>query len=248
VSARQGEPDQCGNVRVAETLVSSRRCKPVEANPPPSLTLSRRLVTLPAFDDPTKKLVRQLLGCVAEFDKHVTVLKLRAARQRIRQREGRQVEGTKPFGHYPNETTIIERMKTSPETCEGEACQLFSNRGDVERRRLHQSSEASVDGADGIPRAENSSGTEAMNEKRHRDWLNVVWTAARKEPWTLLNDDADVFDAALTDALGETVERLTDRLVVAVRSGDREQTRLIDETLKGATVLGTHAVLWALLA
>lgn len=82
-----------------------------------------------------------------------------------------------------------------------------------------------------------------MNDKRHRDWLNVVWTAARKEPWTLLNDDTDLFDAALTDALGETVERLTDRLVVAVRCGDREQARLIDEMLKSATVLGTHAVI-----
>jgi len=38
------------------------------------------------------------------------VLKLRAARQRIRSREGR-CEGRKPYGFHPNEQAIIEHMK-----------------------------------------------------------------------------------------------------------------------------------------
>ena len=45
-------------------------------------------------DDPTRKLVRQVLGAIAEYDKTMTVLKLRAARMRKRQREGK-CEGAK---------------------------------------------------------------------------------------------------------------------------------------------------------
>ena len=35
-------------------------------------------------DDPTRRLIRQVLGAVAEFDRRVTVMKLRAARERRR--------------------------------------------------------------------------------------------------------------------------------------------------------------------
>jgi hypothetical protein len=42
-----------------------------------------------AEGDPTRTLIRQVLGAVAQFDKSVTVLKLRAAMERIRRREGR---------------------------------------------------------------------------------------------------------------------------------------------------------------
>ena len=61
-------------------------------------------------DNPTGKLIRQILGAVAEFDKNVTVLKLRAARQRIRRNEGR-CEGRKPFGSRPNEVRTLDRMR-----------------------------------------------------------------------------------------------------------------------------------------
>ena len=37
-------------------------------------------------DDPTRRLIRQVLGAVAEFDRRVTVMKLRAARERRRSR------------------------------------------------------------------------------------------------------------------------------------------------------------------
>jgi len=61
-------------------------------------------------DDPTRRLIRQVLGAVAEFDRRVTVLKLRAARERIRRRGGR-CEGRKPYGSRPGEAAIIARIR-----------------------------------------------------------------------------------------------------------------------------------------
>ena len=63
-----------------------------------------------ADDDPTRLLIRQVLGAVSEFDKRVLVLKLRAARDRMRAR-GERVEGVKPYGHRPAESAVIGRMK-----------------------------------------------------------------------------------------------------------------------------------------
>lgn len=61
-------------------------------------------------DDPTRRLIRQVLGAVAEFDRRVTVLKLRAARERVRRRAGR-CEGRKPYGSRPGEAAVVERIK-----------------------------------------------------------------------------------------------------------------------------------------
>jgi len=61
-------------------------------------------------DDPTRRLIRQVLGAVAEFDRRVTVLKLRAARERIRSRSGR-CEGRKPFGTRPGEAAVVARIR-----------------------------------------------------------------------------------------------------------------------------------------
>lgn len=61
-------------------------------------------------DDPTRRLIRQVLGAVAEFDRRVTVLKLRAARERIRRR-GQRCEGRKPFGSRPTEQAAIDRIR-----------------------------------------------------------------------------------------------------------------------------------------
>jgi DNA invertase Pin-like site-specific DNA recombinase len=63
-----------------------------------------------AEGDPTRTLIRQVLGAVAQFDKSVTVLKLRAARERIRRRVGR-CEGRKPFGSRPAEAAALERIR-----------------------------------------------------------------------------------------------------------------------------------------
>ena len=63
-----------------------------------------------ADGDPTRKLIRQVLGAVSEFDKSVTVLKLRAARDRIRRRAGR-CEGRKPFGERPGEAETLDQIR-----------------------------------------------------------------------------------------------------------------------------------------
>jgi DNA invertase Pin-like site-specific DNA recombinase len=64
-----------------------------------------------ADDDPTRTLIRQVLSAVAQFDKSVTVLKLRAARERLR-RKGRRVEGRKPYGFHPAEKVTIDYMRS----------------------------------------------------------------------------------------------------------------------------------------
>lgn len=61
-------------------------------------------------DDPTRRLIRQVLGAVAEFDRRVTVMKLRAARKRKRSR-GERCEGRKPFGSMPGETETLARLR-----------------------------------------------------------------------------------------------------------------------------------------
>ena len=63
-----------------------------------------------ADGDPTRTLIRQVLGAVAQFEKSVIVLKLRAARDRIRRRDGR-CEGRKPFGSRPSEAAGAERIR-----------------------------------------------------------------------------------------------------------------------------------------
>lgn len=80
--------------------------------------LQRRGITLVSVaepdlcsDDPTRKLLRQIMGAIAEYDKSMIVLKLRGARTRARGRNGR-CEGRKAFGHNEGESDIIFRMQT----------------------------------------------------------------------------------------------------------------------------------------
>lgn len=67
-------------------------------------------------DDPTRKLVRQLLGAVAEFNKNELVKKMRVARERIRAR-GERCEGAKPFSltHPTEHSAVIEWIRVSRE-------------------------------------------------------------------------------------------------------------------------------------
>ncbi|HUQ94755.1 MAG TPA: recombinase family protein [Bryobacteraceae bacterium] len=60
--------------------------------------------------DPTRVLMRQLMGAVSQYDKSTIVAKLVGARQRKRAKEGR-CEGRKPFGHYTGEKLVLDRMK-----------------------------------------------------------------------------------------------------------------------------------------
>jgi DNA invertase Pin-like site-specific DNA recombinase len=66
-------------------------------------------------NDPTRVLMRQLMGTVAQYDKSQIVAKLRGARMRKRAKEGR-CEGRKPYGFYDGEPEIIERMKALRES------------------------------------------------------------------------------------------------------------------------------------
>jgi DNA invertase Pin-like site-specific DNA recombinase len=61
-------------------------------------------------NDPTRILVRQMMGAVAQYEKSQIVLKLRGARMRKRAKEGR-CEGRKPFGFYEGESVALERAK-----------------------------------------------------------------------------------------------------------------------------------------
>jgi DNA invertase Pin-like site-specific DNA recombinase len=61
-------------------------------------------------NDPTKKLIRQVLGAISEWEKSVIVQKLRAARMRIRKSEGR-CEGRKPYGADEGEQKVIQLMR-----------------------------------------------------------------------------------------------------------------------------------------
>ena len=61
-------------------------------------------------DDPTRKLMRQIFGAIAEYEKTMIVLKLRGARQRQKAKTGR-CEGAKPYGDLPGEKDVIARMR-----------------------------------------------------------------------------------------------------------------------------------------
>jgi DNA invertase Pin-like site-specific DNA recombinase len=60
--------------------------------------------------DPTKKMIRQILGAIAEFEKSRMVSRLRNARERKRKEYGR-CEGSKPFGFFEKEKETLNRIK-----------------------------------------------------------------------------------------------------------------------------------------
>jgi DNA invertase Pin-like site-specific DNA recombinase len=80
--------------------------------------LGRRGITLVSVaepdlcsDDPTRKLMRQIMGAIAEYDKSMIVLKLRGARQRMRAR-GDRCEGAKPYGTQRGEAESLATIQT----------------------------------------------------------------------------------------------------------------------------------------
>ena len=68
-------------------------------------------------DTPTATLIRQILGAVAQFEKAITVAKLRGARDRKSRELGRRVEGRKPV---PAEIIALARKlnRRNPRTGE----------------------------------------------------------------------------------------------------------------------------------
>ncbi len=64
-----------------------------------------------AADDPTRKLIRQLFGAVAEYEKDMLVLKLRASRIAAKRKNGK-CEGQKRYGDTdPKEKAAVKRIK-----------------------------------------------------------------------------------------------------------------------------------------
>jgi hypothetical protein len=61
-----------------------------------------------ASDDPSRTLIRQVLGAVAQYEKSVLVWRMRAARDRRSRELGRRVEGRKSFD--PPE--VVEAIRT----------------------------------------------------------------------------------------------------------------------------------------
>ena len=74
-------------------------------------------------DTPTAVLVRQILGAVAQFDKAMTVAKLRGARERKRRKTGAKVEGRKSL------------PETAPEAVRM-ACRLSNQRPRLSLRQI----------------------------------------------------------------------------------------------------------------
>jgi DNA invertase Pin-like site-specific DNA recombinase len=67
-------------------------------------------------DSPTARMVRQILGAVAEFDKAMTVAKLRGARERKRRKTGAKVEGRKTYAEKrPEMVALARELATPPE-------------------------------------------------------------------------------------------------------------------------------------
>jgi DNA invertase Pin-like site-specific DNA recombinase len=60
-------------------------------------------------DDPTRILLRQFMGAIAQYEKTMIVRKLRGARQRVKAKTGR-CEGRKPYGFYDGEAAALDRM------------------------------------------------------------------------------------------------------------------------------------------
>lgn len=61
-------------------------------------------------NEPSRKLMRQIMGAFSEYEKQMIVLKLNGARARIRAKEGR-CEGRKPYGHRDGENVVLERLR-----------------------------------------------------------------------------------------------------------------------------------------
>ncbi|MSU61263.1 MAG: DNA invertase [Pedosphaera sp.] len=90
---------------VSETLLAEFRklgVKVVAADGGTDLTVDS--------DDPSRKMIRQILGVVSEWEKSCIVQKLRAARIRSKEKTGR-CEGRKPFGQKEGETEIISKIQ-----------------------------------------------------------------------------------------------------------------------------------------
>lgn len=61
--------------------------------------------------DPTRVLIRQIMGALSQWEKTMLVRKLKSSRDRIRAR-GERCEGVKPYGHTGAELKVIDIAKS----------------------------------------------------------------------------------------------------------------------------------------
>ena len=87
--------------------------------------------------DPTRVMVRQILGVFAQYERSMIVQKLRGARQRARLKNPDYREGRKPFGVRAGEPETIERIRflrssgmTLAAICERLAAEGYKPRAD----------------------------------------------------------------------------------------------------------------------
>jgi DNA invertase Pin-like site-specific DNA recombinase len=60
--------------------------------------------------DPSRVLMRQIFGAIAQYDRAITVLKLRGARQRKKARTGKG-EGRHAYGEKPGEAEVLRQIR-----------------------------------------------------------------------------------------------------------------------------------------
>ena len=69
-------------------------------------------------NDATRELIRQILGAVAQYDKTMLVLKLKAARDREKVKTGK-CEGRKAYGETEEEKKVLSRIRAMRRTKRG---------------------------------------------------------------------------------------------------------------------------------
>ncbi len=67
------------------------------------------------IDDPSRKLLRQIMGAIHEYERSQITAKLRAAKTRLKAQGKKSVEGRKPYGTHSGERETLEWMRKSRE-------------------------------------------------------------------------------------------------------------------------------------
>jgi DNA invertase Pin-like site-specific DNA recombinase len=66
--------------------------------------------------DPTRVLIRQIMGALAQWERSMLVNKLKSARDRIKA-SGKRCEGRKPFGSHPEEIATLRAIEIFQGAC-----------------------------------------------------------------------------------------------------------------------------------
>jgi len=88
--------------------------------------------------DPSRKLLRQIMGSIAEYDRAMIVVRMRAAKQRMRN-AGQRTDGAWPYGSHPGKPEEREVLRWMIESRKNGAnltaiCAELNNRGIPPRR------------------------------------------------------------------------------------------------------------------